>query len=51
MKACVLSDQAAASILSMLYTIYVDIAAEEGEWAFHAVQKNHSFRSNDYASY
>lgn len=55
-----LSDQAAASSSSML-TFFkrtnlptskdLDIAAAEGAWAFHTVQENQSFRSNDCASH
>ncbi|GFQ87900.1 uncharacterized protein TNCT_573261 [Trichonephila clavata] len=28
----------------------LDIAAAEAVWAYHTIQENHSFRSNDYAS-
>lgn len=54
-----LSDQAAASSSSMLSFFKrtnlatskdLDIAAAEGAWAYHTVQENHSFRSNDCAS-
>lgn len=54
-----LSDQAAASSSSMLAFFKrtdlptakdLDIAAAEGTWAYHTVQENHSFRSNDCAS-
>ncbi|KAF2890983.1 hypothetical protein ILUMI_15190, partial [Ignelater luminosus] len=54
-----LSDQAAASSSSMLSFFKrtnlptfkdMDIATAEGAWAYHTVQKNHSFRSNDCAS-
>ncbi|GFQ81854.1 uncharacterized protein TNCT_252761 [Trichonephila clavata] len=27
----------------------LDIAADEGVWAYHTIQENHSFRSNDCA--
>lgn len=54
-----LSDQAAASSSSMLSFFKktysptskdLDVAAAEGAWAYHTVQENHSFRSNDCAS-
>lgn len=54
-----LSDQAAASSSSMLNFFKktysptskdLEVAAAEGAWAFHTVQENHSFRSNDCAS-
>lgn len=54
-----LADQAAASSSSMLNFFKktdsptskdLDIAAAEGTWAFHTVQHNHSFRSNDCSS-
>jgi len=53
------ADRAAASSSSML-TFFkksdtptlkdLDIAAAEGVWAYHTIQENHSFRSNDCAS-
>ncbi|CAB3256295.1 unnamed protein product [Arctia plantaginis] len=54
-----LADQATASSSSMLSFFKrtdlptskdLDIAAAEGTWAFHTVQHNHSFRSNDCSS-
>lgn len=53
------ADRAAASSSSMLNffkksdvptTNDLDIAAAEGVWAYHTIQENHSFRSNDCAS-
>lgn len=53
------ADRAAVSSSSML-TFFkrsntptskdLDIAAAEGVWAYHTIQENHSFRSNDCAS-
>lgn len=53
------ADRAAASSSSMLNFFKkssvptskdLDIAAAEGVWAYHTIQENHSFRSNDCAS-
>ncbi|XP_047036755.1 protein FAM200B-like [Helicoverpa armigera] len=53
------ADRAAASSSTMLNFFKksdaptlkdLDIAAAEGVWAYHTVQENHSFRSNDCAS-
>lgn len=54
-----LSDHAAASSSSILNFFKktdspsskdFEVATAEGTWAFYAMQKNHSFRSNDCAS-
>lgn len=53
------ADRAAASSSSLLNFFKksdapnlkdLDIAAAEGVWAYHTIQENHSFRSNDCAS-
>ncbi|GBP66580.1 hypothetical protein EVAR_47836_1 [Eumeta japonica] len=40
----------AQSLVFPIVVLDLDIAAAEGVWAYHTIQENHSFRSNDCAS-